>query len=297
VNAAATRVAALVSGEMDVVIDPAVQDLDRLRQSPNVQVQQGNGLGAQFMGFDHGRDKLNHAKAGEKNPFKDPRVREAFRLAIDKEAIRAKVLRGMAGVNRALFTPAVDGYDKEFDRPAAYDPARAKALLKEAGYPDGFSVELDCSAQQPADAICQAVSSMLARIGIKVDYRPLQFNILLPKLITGDTSLYIIGWTPATVEPEGVLVPLAHAKTPDGAGEYNFGKYHNPKVDELIDRGRVEFDAAKRAQLFSEAMKAMDAEAAFIPLANRHVVWAMRKGVKVKTRPNDILDLRFVNVE
>jgi peptide/nickel transport system substrate-binding protein len=297
VNSAATRVAALISGEMDIVIDPAVQDLDRLRQAPAVQVQQGNGLGAQFLGFDHGRDKLNHGQAGEKNPFKDARVREAFRLAIDKEAIKTKVLRGMASVNRALFTPAVDGYDKEFDKPTPYDPAKAKALLKDAGYPDGFTVELDCSSQQPADSICQAVTSMLARIGVKVDYRPLAFNILLPKLISGDTSLYVIGWTPATNEPEGVLVPLAHTKTPAGAGEYNFAKYSNPKVDEIIDRGRVEFDEAKRAQLFSEAMRMMDAEVAFIPLAHRHVVWAMRKGVRVKTRPNDILDLRFVNVD
>lgn len=297
VNSAATRVAALVSGEMDIVIDPAVQDLERLRQAPGVTVQQGSGLGAQFMGFDHGRDKLNHAKAGEKNPFKDARVREAFRLAIDQEAIRTKVLRGMANVNQAIFTPAVDGYDKAFDGPAKHDPARAKALLKEAGYPDGFTVELDCSSQQPADSICQGAASMLARVGIKVDYRPLAFNILLPKIILGDTSLYVIGWTPATAEPEGVFIPLVHSKNDKGAGEYNFGRYHNPKVDELIDKGRVEFEPAKRAQIFAEAMRTVNADAAFVPLAHRYIVWAMRKGVKVATRPNDILDLRFVNVD
>ena len=136
-----------------------------------------------------------------------------------------------------------------------------------------------------------------SRVGIKVDYRPLPFNILLPKLNKGDTSLYVIGWTPATAEPEGVLVPLVHSRNATGAGEYNFGGYANPKVDELIDKGRIEFDSAKRRTLFTEAMSAIDAEAGFIPLISRNVTWAMRKNVGAVLRPNDNLDLRFVNID
>ena len=297
VGSAATRVAALVSGEMDIVIDPAVQDLDRLRRAAEVTLSQGGGLGSQFMGFDHARDKLTHGDAGGRNPFKDARVREAFRLAIDTTALKTKVMRDAATTGRAIFTPAVDGYDKRFQAPTAYDPARAKALLKEAGYANGFAVELDCSSQQPADSICQGIAAMLARVGIRIDYRPLPFNILLPKLIAGDTSLYVIGWTPATAEQEGVLVPLVHSRTSPGVGEYNFGNYANKRVDELIDRGRVEFDLDKRARSFNEAMTLIDAEAAFIPLVYRDVVWAMRRNVKAVPRPTDILDLRFVNVE
>jgi peptide/nickel transport system substrate-binding protein len=138
---------------------------------------------------------------------------------------------------------------------------------------------------------------MLSRVGIRIDYRPLPFNILLPKLINGDTSLYVIGWTPATAEPEGALVPLVHARSGPGVGEYNFGNYANPKVDALIDQGRVEFDPEKRAKLFTEAMAGVDADAGFVPLVNRDVVWAMRKNVRVKPRPNDLLDLRFVNID
>src|SRR5262249_7858917 len=153
---------------------------------------------------------------------------------------------------RALYSSAVDGFDKQrFDGATAYDPAKAKALLREAGYPEGFTVVLDCSTQQPADSIGQALASMLSRVGIKVEYRPLPFNILLPKLVKGDTSLYVIGWTPATAEPEGVLVPLVHARNATGAGEYNFGGYFNAKVDELLDKGRVEFDGAKRRAYFN----------------------------------------------
>ena len=300
VGSAATRVAALISGEMDFVIDPAVQDLDRLRNTAGVTVEQAISVGTQYLGFDHKRDTLIHGDAGGKNPFKDVRVRQAIRYAIDLNALKAKVMRNTASIGRSLFSPAVDGYDKRFDSVPAYDPARAQALLKEAGYPNGFAVDLDCSAQQPADAICQGIAGMLSRIGIRVAYKPLQFNILLPRLNTSDTSMYVIGWTPATAEQEGVLVPLVHSR-PGGVkttvGEYNFGNYSNPKVDELLDKARVEFDSAKRYALFNEAMSVMDADAAFVPLVHRHVTWAMRKNVKAKLRPNDNLELRFVNVD
>ena len=300
VTSAATRVAALLSGEMDFVIDPAVQDLDRLRNSPGVTVEQAISTGTQYLGFDLGRDTLIHGDAGGKNPFRDVRVREAIRSAIDLAALKSKVMRNTAGAGRALYSPAVDGYDKKFDVLPRYDPERSRQLLREAGYANGFAIDLDCSSQQPADAICQAIAGMLSRVGIRVAYKPLQFNILLPRLNTSDTSMYVIGWTPATAEQEGVLVPLAHSR-PGGVkttvGEYNFGNYSNPKVDELLDKGRVEFDTTKRYAIFNEAMSLMDSETAFIPLVYRHVTWAMRKGVKARLRPNDVLDLRFVNVE
>jgi peptide/nickel transport system substrate-binding protein len=298
IGSAATRVAALISGEMDFVIDPAVQDLDRLRQTPTVKVAQGMGLGTNYLGFDHARTTLVHGDAGGRNPFRDVRVREAVRLAIDNAALQSKVMRGTGGTGRALYTPANDGFDKRFATTPPHDPARARALLKDAGYANGFAVDLDCSSQQPADAICQAVTSMLSRVGIRVAYKPLPFNLLLPKLNTGDTSLYVIGWTPATAEPEGVLVPLAHSRNVSaGVGEYNFGGYSNPRVDELIDKARVEFDAEKRRALFSDATAAMDAEIAFVPLVYRQVTWAMRKSVKAILRPNDNLDLRFVDID
>jgi peptide/nickel transport system substrate-binding protein len=300
VGSAATRIAALISGEMDFVIDPAVQDLDRLRSAPGVTVEQAISTGTQYLGFDHARPTLIHGDAGGRNPFKDIRVRQAVRYAIDLNALKAKVMRNTANNGRSLYSPAVDGYDRKFDVLPVFDPARAQALLKEAGYPNGFAVDLDCSAQQPADAICQGIAGMLARVGIRVAYKPLPFNILLPKLNTGDTSMYVIGWTPATAEQEGVLVPLVHTR-PGGVkgtvGEYNFGNYSNPKADDLMDRGRVEFDTAKRYALFNEAMTLVDGDAGFVPLIHRHVTWAMRKNVKARLRPNDILDLRFVNID
>jgi peptide/nickel transport system substrate-binding protein len=232
-----------------------------------------------------------------KNPFRDLRVRQAFRLAIDNNALQAKVMRNLAVAATVLYTPIVDGWDARFEQPAVYDPARARALLKEAGYPDGFGITLDCSSQQPADSLCQGVAAMLARVGIRVTHRPLPFNAVLPKLLSGDTSFYSIGWSPVTADAEGVLVPLAHSPGVRGVGDYNFGKYSNAKVDALIDSARVELDSTKRRQFLVDATAAVDSDVAFIPLIYRRIVWAMRKNVHVVARPNDMLDLRFVNVK
>src|SRR5215831_18259172 len=260
VSTAATRVSALISGEIDLIVDPAVQDLDRLRHLPGIKVAEAAGLGTQFLGFDHARPTLLHGDAGGRNPFRDIRVRQAIRAAIDVQALNAKVMRGAGSTGRALFSPVVDGFDARFAAPAPYEPERAKALLREAGFASGFSVDLDCSSQQPADSICQAISGMLSRVGLRIAYRPRPFNQLL--------------------------------RTPNGAavGEYNFGGYSNPKVDAVIDRLRVEFDPAKRRALSIEAMSLLDADAAFIPLIYRNVTWAMRKNIQVQLMPNDIVD-------
>ena len=295
VATAATRVAGLISGEIDIVIDPAVQDVIRLRNHPAITVGETTGTGANFMGFHHTRPDLGNGTRG--NPLKDARVRRAIRSAIDLNALQSKVMRGTATVGKAIYTPAVDGFDPRFRGAPPYEPQRAKALLREAGFPEGFAVDLECSQQQPTDSLCQAIAGMLSRVGIRANYRPLTFNVLLPKLLSGDTAMYVIGWTTATTEPEGALVPLVHSRNAPGVGEYNFGHYSNPKADAAIDKGRVEFDTAKRHAHFTEAMAAVDEDAGFIPILYRNITWAMRKNVKAIVRPNDILDLRFVNVD
>jgi peptide/nickel transport system substrate-binding protein len=264
---------------------------------PGISILQVVSNGAQFLGFNYTQDTLANGNAGGKNPFRDLRVREAIRYAIDVTALKTKVMRDTSELGRAMFSPTIDGWDARFGKPAEFDPAKARELLKQAGYPEGFVVDLDCTAQQPADAICQAISAMLAKIGIRAVYQPQPFNILLPRLTAGDTSMYVIGWNVGTAEAEQALLPLAHTRGAQAVGEYNFGGYSNPKVDALIDRGRIEFDPHKRRVLFGEAMDALDADAAFIPLVYRKVIWALRSGVTTIPRPNDILELRFTNVD
>ncbi len=295
VTSTATRLAGLVSGELDFVIDPALQDVERLEKSPGVKVVKGIGRNTQFLGFDIDRAKLLYGDAGDRNPFKDVRVRRAVRLAIDSDAIQTKIMRNLGVAGRALYSPGVEGYDRKFDQRPTYDPERARALLKEAGYAQGFAVTLHCSASQPADALCQAVTSMLARVGIRVTYQPLPFNNLLPRVTGRDVSFYSLGWSPST-DAEGVLVPLLHTPNANGDGEYNVGRYSSPTVDGLVDRARVELDSAKRTQMLVQAMSAAEEDVAYVTLTYRRVYWAMRSGVNVKPRPNDVLDLRYLNI-
>ena len=296
VATAATRMAGLVSGEIDFVVDPALQDVEKLKQSPGIVIGQSMATMTQFMSFNLAHEKLKYGDAGGRNPFRDVRVRQAVRHALDLKAMQQKVLRGMAGTGSALFSPIVDGWDARFERTASYDVTLSRKLLAEAGYPNGFSVTLDCGAQAPADAICQAIAGMLARAGIRVTHQPLPFNLLLPKVTSGDSSMYVIGWQPLTIDAEGVLVPLARTPNANGDGQYNFGGYSNPQVDALIDKARVEPLGEKRSRMLAEAMSALDADSAFIPLSYRQVAWAMRKNVKTPIMPNDNLDLRYVTL-
>jgi peptide/nickel transport system substrate-binding protein len=297
VGSAATRVSGLISGELDFVADAGVQDLERLAKTPGIRIGQSEGNGAQYLGFDFAHDKLVHGDAQGRNPFRDIRVRQAIRHAIDLEAIQSKVMRNFSSTGRALYSPVVEGWDARFAKPPPVDLARSRALLKEAGYPNGFSVDLDCSAQAPADAVCQAVAGMLARVGIRVAHRPVPFNVLLPKLTSQDSSMWVIGWGPFTMDAESVLTPLAHTRGAPGIGDFNFGGYSNPAVDALIDKARAEVDPPKRRALLIDAMSALDADAAYAPLVYRRVVWVMRQNVRTPVLPNDTLDLRFVNID
>ena len=297
VSTAATRMAGLVSGEIDFVVDPALQDVEKLRHSPSIVIGQTTGIQAQYMGYGLADEKLKYGEAGDRNPFRDIKVRLAVRHAIDMKALQSKVMRNMGSIGSALFSSAVDGWDPRFREPARYDPELSKKLLAEAGFPSGFSVTLDCSAAAPADAICQAVAGMLARVGIRVTHQPLPFNLLLPKVTKGDSSLFVIGWQPITADAEGVLVPLAHTPNKGGDGQYNNGGYSNPQVDAAIDAARVVPMGEKRTKMLADAMTVLDADAAFVPLSYRNIVWAMNKKVKTPVMPNDTLDLRFVQME
>ncbi|HUP30065.1 MAG TPA: hypothetical protein VM122_07830, partial [Usitatibacter sp.] len=133
-------------------------------------------------------------------------------------------------------------------------------------------------------------------VGIRVTYQPLPFNNLLPRVTSRDVSFYSLGWSPTT-DAEGVLVPMLHTPNSNGDGEYNVGRYSNPAVDGLVDQARVELDAAKRTRMLVDAMSAAEEDAAYVTLTHRRVYWAMRSAIKVKPRPNDVLDLRYLRID
>jgi peptide/nickel transport system substrate-binding protein len=242
---AATRVSALLSGELDMIYTVPPQDTDRINKTQGMKIWQTSELRTIFLGMDQQRDELLESSVKGKNPFKDKRVRQALYQAIDEAPIAAKVMRGFAHPTALMVGPGVNGYPANLDKRFPYNVNDAKKLLAEAGYPNGFEVTLDCPNDRYVndEAICQAVVAMLARIGVKVNLlaqtRAKYFGkINAPKY---DTSFYMLGWTPGTYDALDAIKALAMTRSAKD-GVFNFGGYSNPAVDDEIDHDKKEPD-------------------------------------------------------
>ncbi|MEY8842303.1 ABC transporter substrate-binding protein, partial [Cribrihabitans sp. XS_ASV171] len=161
VTSAATRVAALLSGEVDFVDNAPVQDLPRLQAAPNLKVLERTDLRTVMLGFNR-RDEL---VAGGENPMNDLRVRQAMQMAVDMDLIHEKVMRGKSRNAGTLVAPAIPGYSEALDEVVGVDVERAKELLAEAGYPDGFEFDFVCTNESYVneEQFCQAIASMWSR--------------------------------------------------------------------------------------------------------------------------------------
>jgi peptide/nickel transport system substrate-binding protein len=291
----ATRLAALVSGEVDFLIDPPFQDVPRLQREHRFKLEQISDIGTQYLGFDQSREELQQSDVKGRNPFKDRRVRRAVYEAIDIDTIVAKVLRGQATATGSYVSPRVDGYRPEFDRRLGYDPAAARALLKEAGYADGFAVTLDCVNVAWRAAVCQAIAGMLAQVGIRTTFQPWPTATFFPRITQATTSFYEFGWSPA-IDAWPTLNALVRSYGTEGAGTFNGGRYMNPRLDKLIDAIRVQPELSRRRELVGDALRELYADLPLIPLYRRKLTWAMRPDISVAQWPNDVLELRFVQI-
>src|SRR5882757_9146902 len=294
---AATRVAALLSGELDMVYNVPPQDIDRIHKTPGMKIWETPELRTIFLGMDQSRDELLESNVKGKNPFTDKRVRQAFYQAIDEDAIKTKVMRGFARPTAQMVGPGINGYDPALDKRYPYDPLAARKLLAEAGYPDGFEVGFDCPNDRYVndEAICQAVVAMLARIGAKANLlaqtRAKYFGkINAPRF---ETSFYLLGWTPGTYDALDALKALA-ATRKDKEGVFNSAGYSNPKLDALKTQIQVELDQGKRNKEISEALTLLKEDFAYIPLHQQVVVWATRDTVDLAQTGDNFFQLRFV---
>ncbi len=295
----ATRLAALASGEIDLVLDPPFQDVERLKRDRQFTVLQIADIGEQYFTFDQWHDELPGSDVNESgkrgNPFKDLRVRRAVFHALNIDLIVQKVLRGQGTPTGAFLSPRVDGSLPELDRRLPYDPAQAKALLAAAGYPDGFSVTLDCVNIAYRENVCQAAAAMLAQVGIRTTLRSSPTNQFFPRLSEGTSAFIEFGWTPTT-DAWATLNALFHTWSNDGFGTFNAGRYSNPALDKLIDDIRVEPDLGRRRALVGTALRMIADDLPYVPLYRRTLSWAMAKKVSAVQWPSDIVELRWVRL-
>jgi peptide/nickel transport system substrate-binding protein len=289
----ATRVAALLSGEVDVIEPVPIQDIARVDSSPNGQVLKGPEIRTIFLGMDQARDELLYSSVKGKNPFKDVRVREAFFKAVDVELIKNRVMRGLSTPSALMIAPQLYKLSGEFTRPK-FDPDGAKKLLTEAGYPDGFEVTMDCPNDRYVNdaAICQAVVGMLARIGVKVNLLAQPKAQYFAKVLKPggyQTSFYLLGWTPGTSDAHNVLYDIMGCRDDPkvARGEANLGGYCNKKLDELADKVLNEPNTEKRDQLIKQAFEIAQKDFAYIPLHQQALAWGVSKKVKLTQRADN----------
>ncbi|WP_372657865.1 ABC transporter substrate-binding protein [Hydrogenophaga sp.] len=295
----ATRVAALLSGQVDVIEPAPLQDVARINASGHAKVLQGPELRTIFLGMDQKRDELQFSNVKGKNPFKDKRVRQAFYQAIDIKGIQRSVMRGASRPTALLLGPGVNGFDPALDTRLPYDTEAAKKLLAEAGYPNGFDVTMNCPNDRYVNdaAICQAVAANLARIGVKINLQAETKGTYFPKVLRRDTSFYLLGWTPSTYDAHNVLSSLMRCVDDKGAGQFNLGNYCNPKVDELTQKIQSETDRAKRNALINEAFKIHQDDVGHIPLHQQALAWGVANNVALSQMADNFMPFRYMSIK
>ncbi|MWB77563.1 ABC transporter substrate-binding protein [Pseudooceanicola sp. 216_PA32_1] len=277
VTSPATRVAALLSGEINFTNDAPVQDLPRLAAAPGVNVLEGVDLRTVMIGFPF-RETL---VSGEPNPFADVKVREALYKAIDLDLIHQKVMRGKSRIAGATVAPPIPGYSEELDTVPGYDPEAAKALLAGAGVPEGLVFDFSCVSDGLVneEQFCQAIASMWARIGLapKLDVAPRA--VQTPKRTSGKTDVYTLGWaTLPMLDAYSPLLQIFHTKE-GNSGVFNWGGWSFPELDALIDAAGSELDTDKRLALETEALGIVKTEHIMIPLHQQPMAWAVTEDV------------------
>jgi peptide/nickel transport system substrate-binding protein len=296
----ATRLAALLSGAIDMMEPVPVQAVERVRTTPGLRLMEGPETRIVYLGFDQTRDELPGSDVKGANPFRDVRVRRAVLQAIDMATIEARVLRGLAHPAATMIAPQVNGWAPELEERLPYDPAAAKALLAAAGYPDGFTVKMDCPNNRYVadEAVCKAIVPMLARVGIKADLSALPKAQYFPKLFRKEASLWMFGWIPPTYDAMHVLANTIASPDPSrNRGGYNFGGYRNPAVDALIASAGSQADPEKRRAEMRNALRLHADDVGHVPLYQQSLLWGVANRVRMVQLPDGVLQLRWVQAE
>ncbi|MDC0232305.1 ABC transporter substrate-binding protein [Pelagibacteraceae bacterium] len=293
----ATRVAALLSGEIDYTNVVPVQDIERIKSSSGHIVKMTPQNRTIFFGMDQGSAELNSSNIKGKNPFADKRVRLAMYHALDMDAIKDKVMRGQSVPAGIITAPGVNGHTVERDQRLPYDPELSKKLLAEAGYPEGFEVTLDCPNDRYIndEAICVAAISMFAKIGVTVNLDAKTKSQHFSEVKEGDANgmtsdMYMLGWGVPTFDSHYVYSYLF-----DSAGSWNKVNFSNARVDELVASMGVETDLDKRNAMIAEAWDITQDDVTYLPLHHQVVNQASKSNVDVPIRMNNEPLFRFAN--
>lgn len=305
IQSAATRTAALLSNQVQFVLDPATQDLERMKKAPGIKVVEGPENRALMIALDEYRDNSPYVKSIngaplKSNPFKDVRVREGLSLAVNRAGLVRSVMRGSANATGTIITRNVNGWVADAAQVPEYNVNKAKELFAAAGYPQGFAFTLDCPNNRWVndENVCKALASMWTRAGLKVNVNTMPRAQYFPKVLSFDISAAMVGWGVSTFDALYGLQSLSATFDPKtGNGISNIGRISNPQMDELIKQIGAEENVEKRNALIADALRLERKEMFHIPLYEQLIPWAMRDNVNVIQRPDNRLTLEWVTVK
>jgi peptide/nickel transport system substrate-binding protein len=286
----ATRIAALLSGEVDFVLDPPLQDLARIEGTAGLKTVSTPQIRSIFFGLDQGSEDLRFTDG---NPFKDVRVRRAIYQATDVEAIRSRIMRGLSAPAGTIAAPGVHGYTAELDARLPFDVEAAKALLAEAGYPDGFETTLNCPNDRYIndEAICQAMVAMLAQIGITVNLVAQPNSIHFQQLQNREHDFFMLGWGVPTLDSHYIFNFLLKSD-----GGWNFTGYSNERLDALTTGMEATVDLAARDAMIAEAWEIVQGDIVYVPLHHQVITWAMKDTLELPIEAQDSPQFRWARM-
>ena len=279
----ASRIAALLSGDVDLIEDPPTEDLPRLRNNAGIRVVTKASNRVIYAALDqHGEQSPGISGTGNKNPLLDHRVREAMSLALDRKAIVERVMGGIATPAAQLLPYPMFGTSQKLTQIPAADLERAKELLAQAGYAQGFTLILGTpNGRYINDSkVAQTLAAMWSRIGIKTTVDAVAPPVFFKKRDGHEYSAYLAGWSTTTGEMSNTLNALL--VTPNiekGVGTTNRSRYSNPEMDKLVESAATEMDDARRADLLRQANEMAMADFAMLPLHFEQSVWAMKNDI------------------
>ena len=286
------RTAALLTGDVDVIENVPTSDIARLRGNANLRLAQTVSWRTIFFQMDQYRTQSPLITGADgkplgKNPFMDVRVRMAISKAINRKALVERAMENVATPASNVISPQIFGHHAE-SKPEAFDPEGAKKLLAEAGYPQGFGITVSAPNDRYVndDQVAQAVAQMLSRIGIRCSVEAMPFNVYLTKARDQQFSFAMLGW--GSYASDLALRALLMTPNADmGNGAWNWGRYSNRKLDQLIEKALDTVDEKKREVIAREASALAASEVAIIPLYHQIVTWAMKKNINYEARTDE----------
>jgi peptide/nickel transport system substrate-binding protein len=294
---AASRVAALLAGDVDLIEDPPTADLPKLKRDPKLSLIEAVSSRVIYLALDQfAEPSPGIPDAGGKNPLKDKRVRQALSQAIDRKAIVDKIMEGVA-LPAGDFLPAPAFGTAKDTQPDRFDAAAARALLAEAGYPAGFSITLGTPNGRYINdlKVAQAVASMWSRIGVKTEVEATAPPVFFKNRDEFKYSSYLAGWGSDSGEMSNPLRALAATPSREkGMGGTNRGRYSNPAMDGKLEEAMRTVDDAKREALLQEASRLVIADYGVLPLHFELSVWAMRRDLTYAGRADQATLAQFV---